>query len=602
MIMRLAAIRIPEGYLPYIFGKDHEHKTINLGGRNIYSFGNGDSVSAKPNEYYLDDIFNNNMSLLSCLVGENGGGKTTLLRLIMNDHNCDFILEDDNGKYRQTSSLERFHRVYYTPYLHHSIFDSVGNNGKELSKISLMKMDNHGDGGQLDDFLDAHHSENSKRWIKFNNFYRKSVPLKGSIPIFEHVELSLNHFECDIIHPDNFHNTSYQLRPAISLLFEKIEAERKQSEIEYFLSQGDHDDETDKSYFKVKFEYALYETILGKFVAILERAGNRYLDEGYINKDYEAQIVQLKVRSAIEWLLRNSGVRQGTSHYSFSQNLEMIYLIDYVRSLIILKNLTDNWLKIIITEEEALKVIELSDAFTNSFVNNWFKYEKKPVFGYLPLINVSSGEQQFMNLFSVLYYHAENIKAGVDIDLHSFDSLKYIRKDILLLLDEADNAFHPQWKKEYVRNLRSIIPTIFKDYNIQIIITSHDPLTLSDFPKNNVIFLEKVATGTTIGDSYEKHTFGANISDLLKDSFFLSDGQIGAFVADKIDETIEEIKKGDLRLERKEKLERIIRAIDEPIIKFKLAEMLSEFSGDNQFERELLDNEITRLQNKRRSI
>lgn len=600
--MRLAAIRIPKGYLSYIFGKDHVQITINLGGRNIYTFGNEDSFFAKPNEYYLDDIFNNNISLFSCLVGENGGGKTTLLRLILNDNNCKFILEDNTGKYELTSNLEQFHRVYYTPYLHHSIFGSVGNNGKELSKVALMKMDNHGDGGLLDDFLDAHHSENSKRWIKFNNFYRKSQALKSPIPIFEQVELSLNHFKCDVIHPKEFHDTSYQLRPAISLLFEKIEAERQQSEIEHFSSKGDVHDASDTSYFKVRFEYAFYETILGKFVSILERRGNRYLQEGYIGEDYKVQIGQLNVRSAIEWLLRNSGVYQGTSRYSFSQNLEMVDLIDYVRSLIILKNLTDNWLKIIITEEEALKVIELSDAFTNSFVNNWFKYDKKPIFGYLPLISVSSGEQQFLNLFSVLYYHADNIKASVDIDLHSFDSLKYIQKDILLLLDEADNAFHPQWKKEYVKNLRSIIPTIFKDYNIQIIITSHDPLTLSDFPKNNVIFMEKGVTGTMIGDSYSKQTFGANISDLLKDSFFLSDGQIGAFVAEQIDETIEEIQKGDIKLERKQILERIIRAIDEPIIKFKLAEMLSESSGDNQFERELLDNEITRLQNKRRLI
>ena len=402
--------------------------------------------------------------------------------------------------------------------------------------------------------------------------------------------------------PDKFHQTSYDIRPAIELLFKKIDTERRDVEAKHFSSRGGAENPRDNSYFLVRFEYGIYETILGKFVSILERRGNRYLQEGYIAKDYKEEIKQRDVRSAIEWFLHNSGVYQGDNRYLFSQNSEMLTLIDYVRSLVKEENLTDNWLKINITEEEALRVIDLSEAFTNSFINDWFVYDKKPIFSYLPLISISSGEQQFLNLFSVLYYHAENIKAGVDIDLHSFNSLRYIRRDILLLLDESDNAFHPQWKKEYIKNLRSIVPEIFKDFNIQIIITSHDPLTLSDFPKNNVVFLEKAANVTTVGSSESKHTFGANISDLLKDSFFLNDGQIGAFVAERIDQLIVEIKRGGINEENRRKIERIIVTIDEPIIKFKLAEMLSEATGSGQFERDLIDDEILRLQNKKRLI
>lgn len=600
--MKIAAMRIPKGYLPHIFGEEHEEVTINLGGRNIYTFETNGSIVTTPNEFYLDDIFSSNISLFSCIVGGNGGGKTSLLQLILNEHNCDFILEYDNGDYKLAPNLEKIHRVYFTPYLNHSIFDTVGNNGKELSKVALIKMDNHGDGGQLDDFLEVHHSENCKRWIKFNNFYRKKEISKILLPKFKKVELAIKHFECNIVTPNKFNDTSYQLRPAIIFVFAKINAEQKVAEGKHFSSKGDVHDEMDLSYFKVRFEYSFYETILGKLVAILERAGNLYLEEGYIPDDYENQMKQMDVRSAFEWFLLNSGVYRAEKKYSFSKNLVMLDLLDFVRSLITPESLTDNWLKIIVTEEDTLKVIELSDAFTNSFINGWFKYNSKPIFGYLPLISVSSGEQQFLNLFSVLHYHAENIKNRVNIDVHSFNSLKHVKKDILLLLDEADNAFHPQWKKEYVNNLRKILPVIFEGYNIQIIITSHDPLTLSDFPKNNVVFLEKGGTGTIVSNSNTKHTFGANISDLLKDSFFLQDSQIGGFVAEKIDETILEIRKGDINLVNKQKLERIIRAIDEPIIKFKLAEMLNDTLGDNQFERELLDNEIIRLQEKRNLI
>ncbi len=601
--MTIAAMRIPQGGLPDIFGKDHGSLMINFGGKNIYTFENETEFSEKPNEFYLEDLFTKNMSLFSCIVGSNGAGKTTILRVILASHNCDFIIENDDGESKLVSNLENFHRIYYTPYLHSRIEDAVGNNGKDLSKAALLKMDNHDSSNDLDDFLDAHHSENSKRWIKFNKFYRNKQPAKISLPTFDRIEISLKHFERTISTKGfEFNDTSTQLRPALRLLFKKIETEEITAERQHFRQKGKVDD-SDRSYFKVRFEYAMYETMVGKLISILERRGNKYLEEGFIADDYETQMGSLNVKSAIEWFLQNSGVRQGDKRYSFSQHLILLDLIDFVKSLITQENISyDNWRKIIVTEDEALKLIELYDTFTNSFINDWFEYDGKPAFEFTPSIKVSSGEQHFLNLFSVLYSHAENIRAGVDIDVHSHNSLGHIKNDILLLLDEGDNAFHPQWKKEYVKNLRTYLPIIFEGFNLQIIITSHDPLTLSDIPKNSIVFLEKGAFGTVIGDSATKHTFGANLSDLLKDSFFLNDGQIGDFVADKIDETIQEIRNGDIKPERRRTLERVIKTIDEPIIKFKLAEMLRDAIGDTEFERELLDNEIKRLQEIRRSI
>jgi len=89
---------------------------------------------------------------------------------------------------------------------------------------------------------------------------------------------------------------------------------------------------------------------------------------------------------------------------------------------------------------------------------------------------------------------------------------------------------------------------------------------------------------------------------LLKDSFFMQDGQVGAYIAGVIDLIIADIAAGHLSEGRQIAIERIIYCIDEPILKYKLAEMLSEALGDQNFEARLLDDEIRRLQERRKQI
>jgi len=600
--MRIVALYIPEGVLPYVFGDNHTEITLNFGGINLYAVTNGEIVDIKPNPYYLNDIFKDGISLFSCIVGSNGGGKTSLLKLITSSWHCMYVIENDNNEFYITENPEQFHRVYYTPYLNDVAFSSVRKNGKDLSKNSLIKNDNHGDRGLLNDFLEAHFSENTKRWIKFNHFYRKLENVRVVLPTFERLTLSLKHFDLSVHQPDQFHETPYQLRPAIKSILKTIENEAAEKEKMAIEGHDPHGADIEKMYFPVRFEYDLYEAALAKLVSIFERAGNKYLDEGIIPEDFEERLAELDVRGCIKWFLENTGVYSGKEKYEFNQHMVMLELIDYMVSLLGSERVTDNWRRIIIDESEALRIIELYDQFNKSFNNEWFDFDEKPMFGFLPDIAVSSGEQSFLNLFSTLYYHAENIKAGIEIDEYNFHSLNDIEEDILLLLDEGDNAFHPQWKKAYVRYLRELLPLIFKGFKVQVIITSHDPLTLSDLPKNNVAYLERIDGRTVLGNSNEKRTFGANIADLLKDSFFVKDGQIGDFVTHVIDDVIRDIRNRQISADRRIEIERTIMAIDEPVLKFKLAEMLAEALGSRQFELQLIDEEIRRLEKRKENI
>lgn len=550
----------------------------------------------------MGDFNDNGITMFSCLVGGNGVGKTTLMHILTASFGLKYVVELLNDEFELVGELDVMHRIYYTPYLHHKTLESVGSNGKDLSKAALIRMDNHGDRGSLDDFLYRHHSENLKRWFKFNHFYRENGLKKIDLPVFNTVELSLQHFDVNIHSPDRFNDTSYQIRNVLHLILDKIKVEGDASEHKILEQHPDKDKDGVNVYFLVRFEYALFDITVGKIASILEKAGNKYLNEGYVPADFNEQLQRLSVRESIEWFLENCGVFRGGKKYKFSNHLVLLNLIDFVRSLVKIESLTESWRIIVVNEAEALRVIELYDAFNNSFVNKWFNYDPTPMFGFEPETKVSSGEQQFLNLFSTLYFHAENMREGIDIDLHSSDSLKGIGHNILLLLDEGDNAFHPQWKKEYVKYLRNIIPLIFAGHSIQIVITSHDPLTLSDLPKNNIVFLEKGPTGTAIGNSTSKRTFGANIADLLRDSFFLEDGQVGSYVAELIKRVVSELRERPFNSKNVQYIESIINALDEPIIKFKLAEMLSEATGSNIFEKEAVEREIKRLENRRNQL
>ena len=112
-------------------------------------------------------------------------------------------------------------------------------------------------------------------------------------------------------------------------------------------------------------------------------------------------------------------------------------------------------------------------------------------------------------------------------------------KSRLILLDEPDNTLHPNWQKEYI----NLLVTLLKDKkDIHIIITSHSPFLLSDLPIQNVIFLEKDEKIGNCVNVTEKmkdfNTFGANIHTLLSHGFFMKDGLMGEFAKDKIQSII----------------------------------------------------------------
>lgn len=141
---------------------------------------------------------------------------------------------------------------------------------------------------------------------------------------------------------------------------------------------------------------------------------------------------------------------------------------------------------------------------------------------------LSSGEQELLNLFSRLYH-------AVVTAPRKFDNLGI---PSLLLLDEAEIGFHPEWQRQYVNQLCKFIRLLLvpAGHNFQIVLTSHSPIILSDIPKCCTNFL-KEERGFVVNNSEEQsETFAENIFNLYRRSFFMEDGLIGEFASNKIKE------------------------------------------------------------------
>lgn len=223
---------------------------------------------------------------------------------------------------------------------------------------------------------------------------------------------------------------------------------------------------------------------------------------------------------------------------------------------------------------------------------------------FLPDKQLSTGEKSIIDFYASLNnYLDQNIN-----NLHT----NY--QNYMLLLDEPELGYHPLWKKKFIQAIVKTLPILFtkitpkvfdKQSNsyintdrenpiVQIIFSTHDPLTLSDIPQTNIIYLNKNNENNSYISNDGQKSFAANITDLLADSFFIEEGLIGDFAKEKINYTISWLNNREDRT-NSEYHKKLIENIDEPIIKRKLAEMFSEKMHDS-LAKDILLKEIESLQ------
>jgi len=191
--------------------------------------------------------------------------------------------------------------------------------------------------------------------------------------------------------------------------------------------------------------------------------------------------------------------------------------------------------------------------------------------------DMSSGEKALLNIFSRFHSLSDSQEKSIN---------KKLKKDLIILIDEGELYLHPRWQQRFLKILLDFLIT---DYaykvqgvkrNIQIILTTNQPIIASDLPKNNIVFIN--SSNKIIESQKRDETFGANIHNLLADSFFLDKNYIGSFAKLKIDKLIEIITNVERVNEENIKIaEKLINMIGEPIVKNKLIQMLEDKLSNN---------------------
>ena len=153
---------------------------------------------------------------------------------------------------------------------------------------------------------------------------------------------------------------------------------------------------------------------------------------------------------------------------------------------------------------------------------------------------LSSGETDLLKFYSRLY------------DASWLQSNKFgnIKPPQTVLIDEAENSYHPEWQRQFVSRLLKFLHALYlrnkgteNETEYQVVLTTHSPILLSDIPRMCINYLEKDSkTGMVSVSTNQPETFGTNVFDLYRNAFFLHNGMVGEFASERLTKLQKSIK------------------------------------------------------------
>jgi predicted ATPase len=186
----------------------------------------------------------------------------------------------------------------------------------------------------------------------------------------------------------------------------------------------------------------------------------------------------------------------------------------------------DTYLIKILKSGEFLEILRLIKLLTrNKFIKfemNLIKNGKKC--NYLRL---SSGEKTLLSYFANILGRIRELD-DIQAEDDTYNNVK--NKTYLILIDEVELHLHPEWQRNFIKQLNDFFTYEDDTKKFQFVIATHSPFVVSDIYDENIIYLGR--------DNINSKTFGGNIFDIFKDDFYVSN-TIGAFSEEIIKELSE---------------------------------------------------------------
>ncbi len=610
------------------FNKDEEAKTI--------------AINITENLSFPQNFFGNTISNISCLIGKNGSGKTRLIdflksvktkqwysihdylqitfdkvrnefevrhnmyeesinrfpnQIIAGDESYDLNVNLPDGFGFATKGYYKESQiVYYTPFLDLKNFPTRFDTKAyvDVSTDFLVLKDKDSSSKDNPDVLEIHRFKNIERQFEFVHRFQENHAINKIITIPEGIEV----YSLEQRPDQNWgYNLSYYAQEVRAYFIGDGTLERRgvifdrlydlEGKIYQLNQEGRADSDEYRTLEFEKRRWFFLEGFIHHYFAAWN-SQNYWLDLniGIGLNEFEGMDPWDACRHFVireQWTLDNGATA-----------LEFLNMIDELLTTNNSKvsSSTDNRRIQTNNQTLVLNILRIQENYFKTLPSNSVAFKTYDVI-QIDWRNLSSGEKAYLDIFSRLNYAYTELK---NREMNKYTQEVTLTEWLYLFIDEGEIGFHPEWQKNYIDLLYKMVPIIFTDLKIQIILTSHSPFIASDIPLQNIIFLDKMEGKVIVNKELNfQNTFAANIHTLLADGFFLNNGLIGDFAKKKIQTVIDWINNDEADLTLGDEMKKVLGLIGEPIVRNKLIDEFNRKLGiDDEIDK--IDNEMVRLQ------
>lgn len=181
--------------------------------------------------------------------------------------------------------------------------------------------------------------------------------------------------------------------------------------------------------------------------------------------------------------------------------------------------------------------------------------------GKISLTGLSSGAAALINQFSSIDMACEALLANG------------ANKRLLLLIDEGDAFLHFGWQQHYIEYLDKTVSRLKRKFDsVQVVIASHSPFLMSDFPREYIFLLDGRDWIEDLLEGEAQHTpsasFGAPLDAVVR--HVGKTGTMGTFATRIIRELVKDIEAG-IKVDPDR-----VGMIDDPIIRRQMVKVVDE--------------------------